>query len=52
LKRKSQTKSLELFAPRPVAPLIDPEAIWTANVIVDDSGGFQVVWAEIDLSNA
>jgi hypothetical protein len=25
-------KSLEFFAPRPAAPLIDPEAIWTANL--------------------
>jgi len=29
VKRKSQTKFLEIFGPRPVAPLIDPEAIWT-----------------------
>jgi len=32
LKRKSQTKSLELFGPRTAGPLIDPEATWTAKL--------------------
>jgi hypothetical protein len=46
VKRKGQTKSLELFAPRPAAPLIDPEAIWTAKLrdeIVRPALGFMFI---------
>jgi hypothetical protein len=42
VKRKSQTKSLELFGPRPAAPLIDPEAIWTAK-LCDEIGPHRVL---------
>jgi hypothetical protein len=33
VKRKSQTKSLELFAPRPAAPFIDAGATLTAKLL-------------------